>query len=60
MAFYVAGAESIPRRYSNYPIEFTNAKTLALIGGVFASIYLIGILSLFVGISKRCIKVLYS
>ncbi len=60
MAFYVAGADSIPRRYSNYPVEFTNAKTLALAGAIFATIYLIGILSLFFRISKKCIKVLYS
>lgn len=59
-AFYIGGADSIPRRYSNYPAEFVHAKTLALIGGVFASIYLIGILIFFVNITRRCVKILFS
>lgn len=59
-AFYIGGADSIPRRYSNYPDEFPLAKTLAIIGGSFATIYLIGILLFFVNISKRCVKILFS
>jgi len=60
LAFYLGGADSIPRRYSNYPAEFTSAKPLALVGAAFATVYLIPILILFVTITKRCIKVLFS
>ncbi len=60
LAFYLGGADSIPRRYSNYPAELTSAKPLALVGAAFATVYLIPILILFVTITKRCIKVLFS
>ncbi|MBW7855785.1 MAG: cbb3-type cytochrome c oxidase subunit I [Ignavibacteriaceae bacterium] len=59
-AFYFGGADSIPRRYSTYPVEFTTAKTLALIGATFASVYLIAILIFFANISKRCLNVIFS
>ncbi|HRO85165.1 MAG TPA: cbb3-type cytochrome c oxidase subunit I [Niabella sp.] len=55
-AFYVAGAESIPRRYSSYPVEFTSAKLLATLGAVFATVYLIAILLFFSSIFKRCLN----
>lgn len=60
LAFYVGGADSIPRRYSEYPEAFTSAKMLATIGAAFASVYLIGIFILFVNISNRCLKILFS
>ena len=60
LAFYIGGADSIPRRYSNYPEEFTSAKLLANFGALFATIYLIPILILFYTISKRCLKILFS
>ncbi|MBZ0242493.1 MAG: cbb3-type cytochrome c oxidase subunit I, partial [Bacteroidales bacterium] len=47
LAFYIGGADSIPRRFSNYPAEFTSAKFLANFGAAFATIYLIPILILF-------------
>ncbi|MDY0344572.1 MAG: cbb3-type cytochrome c oxidase subunit I [Lentimicrobium sp.] len=59
LAFYIGGADSIPRRFSNYPAEFTTAKPLANIGAAFATIYLIPILILFYNISKRCLKILF-
>lgn len=58
MAFYVAGADSVPRRYSMYPKELSNAAPLALAGAVFASVYLAGIVLFFVNIIKRCVKIL--
>ncbi|MCC6253198.1 MAG: cbb3-type cytochrome c oxidase subunit I [Bacteroidia bacterium] len=59
LAFYIAGADSVPRRYSTYPKGLESAKTLAAVGGVFAIVYLTGILSFFVNISKRCLNVLF-
>lgn len=60
LAFYFAGAESIPRRYSDYPSEFGNAKMWANMGAAFASIYLIAILIFFYNITKRCLNILSS
>ncbi len=60
LAFYIAGADSIPRRYSSYPAELAIGKPLALIGGIFATIYLVAIFMLFINISKRCLKILFS
>ena len=60
LAFYVGGADSVPRRYSTYPAEFTSAAPLAVIGAIFATIYLIAILIFIFNISKRCLKVLSS
>lgn len=58
LAFYIAGADSVPRRYSSYPAEFTTAKPLAIMGATFATIYLVAILIFFFNISKRCLKIL--
>ncbi|HTN06550.1 cbb3-type cytochrome c oxidase subunit I [Agriterribacter sp.] len=58
--FYIGGAESIPRRYSNYPAEFPFAQMLAYAGAIFATIYLTAILFFFLNISKRCIKIIFS
>ncbi len=60
LAFYIGGAESIPRRYSNYPAEFPMAAPLAAGAALFATIYLIAILIFFFNISKRCLNVLFS
>ncbi|MBP7184680.1 MAG: cbb3-type cytochrome c oxidase subunit I [Saprospiraceae bacterium] len=60
LAFYIGGAESIPRRYSNYPPEFPMAAPLAACAALFASIYLISILLFFFNITKKCIKILSS
>lgn len=60
LAFYIGGADSIPRRFSNYPAEFTSAKFLANFGATFATIYLIPISILFYNITKRCLKILFS
>lgn len=60
LAFYIAGADSIPRRYSNYPAELSKGVSLAVIGATFATIYLVAILIFFLNISKRCLKILFS
>jgi cytochrome c oxidase subunit 1 len=60
LAFYIGGAESIPRRYSNYPAEFPMAAPLAIGAAVFATIYLVAILIFFFQISKRCVNILFS
>ncbi|OIQ93657.1 quinol oxidase subunit 1 [mine drainage metagenome] len=60
LAFYVGGAESIPRRYSSYPAEFPMAAPLAAGAALFATIYLIAILLFFFNISKKCIKIMSS
>ncbi|MBS1764841.1 MAG: cbb3-type cytochrome c oxidase subunit I [Bacteroidetes bacterium] len=59
-AFYIAGADSIPRRYSNYPSELAAGKSYALLGAVSAMIYLIAIIMFFVNITKRCLKMLFT
>lgn len=58
MAFYVGGADSVPRRYSNYPEGLASASSLAKIGAAFAVVYLIAILIFFYNISKRCLVIL--
>lgn len=58
LAFYLGGADSIPRRYSNYPAMFTHAKMYAAAGAFFASVYLMAVLLFFVEIVKRCVKIL--
>lgn len=60
MAFYIGGAESIPRRYSNYPAEFPLAAPLAIGAALFASLYLAAIIIFFFQITKRCINILFS
>ena len=59
MAFYIAGADSIPRRYSTYPEELSSGAPMATMGAIFATIYLIAILILFFNISKRCLGILF-
>ncbi|MGB3342651.1 MAG: cbb3-type cytochrome c oxidase subunit I [Aequorivita sp.] len=59
MAFYIAGADSIPRRFSTYPEELSIGATLANFGAAFATVYLIAILIFFYNISKRCLKILF-
>jgi cytochrome c oxidase subunit I len=58
LAFYIGGADSIPRRYSNYPAEFPMAGPLAAGAALFASFYLIAILLFFFNISKKCVKIM--
>ncbi|MGV8090738.1 MAG: cbb3-type cytochrome c oxidase subunit I [Mangrovibacterium sp.] len=60
LAFYIGGAESIPRRYSNYPAELSMAAPLAVGAALFATLYLTAILIFFYNISKRCLNVLLS
>ncbi len=60
LAFYIGGAESIPRRYSNYPAELSMAAPLAVGAVLFATLYLTAILIFFYNISKRCLNVLLS
>lgn len=60
LAFYVGGAESIPRRYSSYPSEFPMAAPLAAGAALFATIYLTAILLFFFNISKKCLKIMSS
>jgi cytochrome c oxidase subunit 1 len=60
LAFYFAGADSIPRRYSTYPEELAIGATWAIVGATFATIYLIAILIFFYNISKKCLKILFS
>ena len=59
-AFYIGGAESIPRRYSDYPAEFPTAQILANIAAIFAIVYLVAILLFFTNIGKRCISIMRS
>lgn len=56
MMFYIAGADSVPRRFSVYPPEFTSAAILASIGAWFAIVYLSGVLLLLFNIIKKCTK----
>ncbi len=58
--FYIGGADSIPRRYSTYPQEFTGAATLAYIGAGFAIIYLLAILLFLGNIGKKCLQTVFS
>ncbi len=58
MAFYIGGANSIPRRYSVYPAGLASAPYLAKIGFTFAILYLAAILVFFFNISKRCFAIL--
>ena len=60
LVFYIAGADSIPRRYSTYPAELSVGTSLAWWGAIFATVYLIAILIFFLNISKRCLKILFS
>ena len=60
LAFYIAGADSIPRRYSNYPTEFPMAATLATVAALSAMLYLFAILLFFYNISKKCINIISS
>lgn len=60
LAFYVGGAESIPRRYSSYPSEFPMAAPLAAAAAMFATVYLTAILLFFFNISKKCLKIMSS
>lgn len=55
LMFYLAGAESIPRRFSNYPELFTSGPLLARIAAAFASVYLLAILLFLFDITKRCL-----
>ncbi len=60
LAFYFGGALSMPRRFSNYPAEFSLGAPLATIGALFATVYLIAILMFFFKTARRCSKVLFS
>lgn len=59
-AFYFGGAESIPRRYSNYPAEFPQAQILARVAAGFAIVYLTAILFFFTNIGRKCSGILFS
>lgn len=59
-AFYIGGAESIPRRYSDYPAELPLGPVLANVAAIGATVYLVAILIFFFNISKRCVGVLRS
>lgn len=56
LMFYLAGADSVPRRFSNYPAEFKSAPLMATLGAAFATVYLIAILLIFVEIVRKCVK----
>lgn len=58
-AFYIAGADSIPRRYSDYPAELSKGVSMAVMGAIFATVYLVAIMIFFIKISKRCLKILF-
>lgn len=60
LAFYISGADSVPRRFSNYPPDFPAAGPLATLGAFFAIAYLIAILIFSYNISKRCLGILSS
>lgn len=60
LAFYIGGADSIPRRYSTYPADLVTGAPLATMGAAFATVYLTAILIFFFNISKRCLKILFS
>lgn len=60
IAFYMGGADSVPRRYSTYPSGLASASYLAKIGASFAMLYLGAVLIFFYNISKRCFGILYS
>jgi len=57
--FYIGGADSIPRRFSSYPVEFTTGATLAYVGAIAAMVYLVAILLFLSNIGKRCIRIIF-
>jgi len=60
LAFYLAGADSIPRRFSNYPQELNSGAIYATMGAFFAIIYLVAIVWLTGDILKKCINLLFA
>ena len=57
LMFYLGGADSVPRRFSMYPPEFTSAALWASAGAWFAIAYLLAILLMLFNIVRKCIKV---
>lgn len=57
LMFYIAGADSIPRRYAKYPLDLTDGPIYATIAAIFATIYLIAMLLILGEILKKCTKV---
>lgn len=57
LMFYLGGADSVPRRFSMYPPEFTSAALWASMGAWFAIAYLLAILLMLFNIVRKCIKV---
>ena len=56
--FYLSGAASIPRRFAIYPAELAHGATYSLIGALFATLFLIGLLIFFVELGRRWIRAL--
>lgn len=61
LMFYLAGANSVPRRFSMYlETEFRSAITFARVGGWFAIVYMIAMLLILTEIVRKCVRVFYS
>lgn len=58
LMFYLSGAYSVPRRYAIYPAEVAQGSTLAGIGAVFASLFLLGFLLYIVEIGRSWVRAL--
>lgn len=59
LAFYLAGADSIPRRFASYPEELNTGVMYATMGACFAVIYLVAMVWLTGDILKKCIRFLF-
>lgn len=60
LMFYLGGAYSIPRRFSQYPEQLSIGAVLAMIAAIFAMIYLIAIILINARVIRRCLKIFVS
>jgi len=60
LMFYLGGADSVPRRFSTYPSEFSAGISYATTAAVFATVYFVAMAMIFIEIVRKCIRVFYS
>jgi cytochrome c oxidase subunit 1 len=58
LAFYLAGAGSVPRRFASYPTEMTDGPLLANIALVFIVVLLGGVTLYLLDAGRRCVRAL--
>lgn len=56
LMFYLSGARSIPRRFSIYPSELSHGATYSMIGLIFITAFLVGLVLYLMETGKRWIK----